>query len=181
MVKIRALAIIGFLAILGSRAVAMSPQEVPAEVKACKTIADDQERLKCFDGLLGATPKPEKSEEGKQANWSIEETKSPTDGTPQVIAANLVGNTVLILRCKEQTTEAAFSTQFNYLGYKSVVSGGWRPLRRRLDFGRQRAVTEDIQAARATCSREAAQVHGRSSLSRLFGQRLTRRTRTWAK
>jgi hypothetical protein len=27
---------------------------------------------------------------------------------------------VLILRCKEQTTEAAFSTQFNYLGYKSV-------------------------------------------------------------
>ena len=62
-----------------------------------------------------------------------------------------------------------------------TVSGGWRPLRRRLDFGRQRAVTEDIQAARATCSREAAQAHGRSSLSRLFGQRLTRRTRTWAK
>jgi hypothetical protein len=27
---------------------------------------------------------------------------------------------VLILRCKEQTTEATFSTQFNYLGYKSV-------------------------------------------------------------
>jgi hypothetical protein len=38
MVKIRALAIIGFLAILGSRAVAMSPQEVPAEVKLCKAI-----------------------------------------------------------------------------------------------------------------------------------------------
>jgi hypothetical protein len=27
---------------------------------------------------------------------------------------------VLILRCKEQTTEAAFSTKYNYLGYKSV-------------------------------------------------------------
>jgi hypothetical protein len=37
-----------------------------------------------------------------------------------VVAANLVGDTVLILRCKDQTTEAAFSTQYNYLGYKSV-------------------------------------------------------------
>jgi hypothetical protein len=27
---------------------------------------------------------------------------------------------ILILRCKNQTTEAAFSTQYNYLGYKSV-------------------------------------------------------------
>src|SRR5262249_48405683 len=57
--------------------------------------------------------------EERQGNWSIDETKS-TDGIPQVVAANLVGDTVLILRCKEQTTEAAFSTQFNYLGYKSV-------------------------------------------------------------
>jgi hypothetical protein len=37
-----------------------------------------------------------------------------------VVAANLVGDTVLVLRCKDQTTEAAFSTQYNYLGYKSV-------------------------------------------------------------
>ena len=37
-----------------------------------------------------------------------------------MVAANLVGDTVLILRCKDQTTEAAFSTQYNYLGYKSV-------------------------------------------------------------
>ena len=36
-------------------------------------------------------------------------------------AANLVGDIVLILRCnKEQSTEAAFSTQYNYLGSKSV-------------------------------------------------------------
>jgi hypothetical protein len=42
------------------------------------------------------------------------------DGSPQVIAANLVNDTVLILRCRDQITEAAFSTQFNYLGYKSV-------------------------------------------------------------
>ena len=53
-------------------------------------------------------------------NWSIDETKSPTDGSPQVVAANLVNDTVLILRCKDQTTEAAFSTQYNYLGNKTV-------------------------------------------------------------
>ena len=58
--------------------------------------------------------------EEKQANWSIDETKSPPDGNPEVVAANLVNDTVLILRCKDQTTEAAFSTQYNYLGYKSV-------------------------------------------------------------
>jgi hypothetical protein len=64
--------------------------------------------------------KAQKPLEEKQANWSIDETKSPTDGSPQVAAANLVNDTVLILRCKDQTTEAAFSTRYNYLGYKSV-------------------------------------------------------------
>jgi len=98
----------------------MSPQEVPAEVKSCKTIADDKERLRCFDSLFGSTPTPQNSPEGMQANWSIDESKSPNDGSPQVVAANLVNDTVLILRCKDQITEAAFSTQFNYLGYKSV-------------------------------------------------------------
>ncbi len=34
----------------------------------------------------------------------------------QVVAANLVGDTVLILRCKEQTTEAAFSTKWQLRG-----------------------------------------------------------------
>ena len=30
-----------------------------------------------------------------------------------MVAANLVGDIVLILRCKDQTTEAAFSTKYN--------------------------------------------------------------------
>jgi type VI secretion system VasI family protein len=107
----------------------MSPQEVPAEVKSCKTIDDDRERLKCFDGLFGGPSKPQnppeerqvkKPPEEKPANWSIDETKSPSDDSPQVVAANLVGDIVLILRCKDQITEAAFSTKYNYLGYKSV-------------------------------------------------------------
>jgi type VI secretion system VasI family protein len=148
MANIRALATAGFLVALGSEAaIAMPPQEVPAEVKSCKAIPDDKERLKCFDGLFGRPSKPQtpleerqmkepaeerqvkepaekkqvkKPPEEKQANWSIDESKSPNDGSPQVVAANLVGDVVLILRCKEQTTEAAFSTQYNYLGYKSV-------------------------------------------------------------
>jgi hypothetical protein len=118
----RALVIIGFLVTLGSEAsIAMSPYDVSAEVKSCKAITEDKERLKCFDKLFSETAKPEAVPAEKQAkNWSIEESKSPTDGSSQVVAANLVGDTVLILRCKDQTTEAAFSTKYNWLGSRSV-------------------------------------------------------------
>jgi hypothetical protein len=120
MANIRALAIIGVLVALGSKAsIAMPPQEVPAEVKSCKAIADDRERLRCFDGLFGGPSKPQNVPQGTQANWSIDETKS-NDGSPRVVAANLVGDIVLILRCKDQITEAAFSTNYNYLGYKTI-------------------------------------------------------------
>ena len=121
MAKIQAFVTIGVLVALSSEAaIAMSLQEIPAEVKSCKAITDDKERLRCFDGLFGSPPKPQNPLEKPQANWSIDETKSPTDGNPQVVAANLVGDTVLILRCQEQTTEAAFSTKYNYLGSRSV-------------------------------------------------------------
>ena len=63
---------------------------------------------------------PQADNPGNEGKWSIEEGKSPTNGSPQVVAANLAGDTVLILRCKDQITEAAFSTKYNYLGYKSV-------------------------------------------------------------
>jgi hypothetical protein len=121
MVTIRALATIGVLVTLGSEAsIAMPPQDIPAAIKSCKAIVDDQERLKCFDGLFSEIPKSQNPPEGAQAKWSVDETKSPTDGSPQVVAANLVNDTALILRCKDQTTEAAFSTKYNYLGSRSV-------------------------------------------------------------
>jgi hypothetical protein len=63
---------------------------------------------------------PQADKPANEENWSIEESNSPTNGSPQVVAANLAGDTVLILRCKDQITEAAFSTKYNYLGYKSV-------------------------------------------------------------
>ena len=60
MANIRPLMAIAFLVTLGSEAaIAMPPQEIPAEVKSCKAIVDDKERLKCFDGLFGETSKPE--------------------------------------------------------------------------------------------------------------------------
>jgi hypothetical protein len=116
----RAIATMIFLVTLASEtSIALSPQDMPAEVKSCKAIPDDKDRLKCFGRLFAETSKPQNPPEGTQAPWSIEETKSP-DGSDQVVAANLVGDVVLILRCKNQITEAAFSTQYNYLGYKSV-------------------------------------------------------------
>jgi hypothetical protein len=121
MVAIRALATIGVLVTLGSEAsIAMPPQDIPAEINSCKAIVGDKERLKCFDGLFGEIPKQQNPPEGAQANWSVDETKSPTDGSSQVVAANLVNDTALILRCKDQTTEAAFSTRYSYLGSRSV-------------------------------------------------------------
>ena len=130
MANIRALAIIGFLVTLGSEAaIAMPPQDIPAEVKSCKAISDDKERLRCFDGLFGGPSKPPKPPEEQQAKSLQKKSRRTGQSTkpnrqlmavPEVVAANLVGDTVLILRCKDQTTEAAFSTQYNYLGYSSV-------------------------------------------------------------
>jgi len=110
--------------LISETSIALSPQDMPAEVKTCKAITNDKDRLQCFDRLFGETPRPPNPSEAAQTNWSIEETKSP-DGSGQVVAANLVGDVVLILRCKNKIAEAAFSMQYNYLGYKSVDVQLW--------------------------------------------------------
>jgi hypothetical protein len=75
---------------------AISPQNLPAEVKAQQAAVENQ------------------------ANWSIDEKRSP-NGNQNVVALNFLGDdAVLILRCKNQTTEAAYSTNVNYLGYQKV-------------------------------------------------------------
>jgi hypothetical protein len=79
----RAVATMSFLVTLCSEtSVALSPQDMPGEVKSCKAIADDKDRLKCFDRLFGEASKPQNPPEGAQSNWSIEEAKSP-DGSAQ--------------------------------------------------------------------------------------------------
>jgi hypothetical protein len=130
MSNVRVVAIVGMLvAICPGDSVAMPPQDLPGEVKACKGIGDDTERLKCFDGLFAGASEPPKSPDKdpmqkpgveKQANWSIDE-KQLADGNQDVVALNFLGDdAVLILRCKSGITEAAYSTNVNYLGYKSV-------------------------------------------------------------
>jgi hypothetical protein len=101
---------------------AVPPQAITEEVKLCKAIPNDQQRLKCFDSLFADKPNQTKPLEksANKDNWSIEESKSSMDGSQQIVAANLVGDAVLILRCKDQTTEAAFSTRYNCLGSRSV-------------------------------------------------------------
>jgi type VI secretion system VasI family protein len=130
MTNVRVIAIIGLLvAICPGDSVAMPPQDVPGEVKACTAIGDDTERLKCFDRLFASPSKPSKPPDKnetqppsaeKQAEWSIDEKQS-SDRNQDVVALNFLGeDAVLILRCKNGVTEAAYSTNVNWLGYLKV-------------------------------------------------------------
>ena len=104
-------AISAYFVILGSTVSnALPTQAVTEDVEACKAISNDQQRLKCFDDLFANKPNPPDAADksASDGNWQIEESQSPTDGSPQVVAANLVGDMVLILRCKDHSTEAAF-------------------------------------------------------------------------
>jgi hypothetical protein len=56
-----------------------------------------------------------------QQAWTIVENKSPTNEGDQLSAAMVVGDAALILRCRDQTTEAAFSTKNTYLGKETVT------------------------------------------------------------
>jgi len=55
-----------------------------------------------------------------RSGWSIIEDKSATGKSAQFSAGIKVGDTWLILRCREQRTEAAFSTEDTDLGEESV-------------------------------------------------------------
>lgn len=102
---------------------AQSVLEIAAGVKFCKTLTDDAQRLKCFDGLFAEKPKsaavPKQSAELK--SWSIEDSKSPIDDSPQVTGI-LAGqnDSVLALRCKEHSTDVLFSKRFTYLGSSPI-------------------------------------------------------------
>ena len=69
MAKIQAFVTIGVLVTLSSEAaIAMSPQEIPAEVKSCKAITDDKERppvLRWFVWLTSQAPKSSRETPGE--------------------------------------------------------------------------------------------------------------------
>ena len=139
MTNVRVIAIVGLLVTIGpEESVAMPPQDIPDGVKACKAIGDNAGRLRCFDGLFSESPEPTKPADSpqarsaspanqtpkptadKQAEWSIDEKQS-SDGHQDVVALNFLGDdAVFILRCKNGITEAAYSTNVNWLGYKNV-------------------------------------------------------------
>ena len=52
-------AISAYFVIFGSTVSnALPPQAITEEVKACKAISNDQQRLKCFDDLFADKPNP---------------------------------------------------------------------------------------------------------------------------
>lgn len=76
----------------------------------CKKIPADDARLKCYDAMF--TDEPAKAAEKQPkapAQWTIADSKSPVDDSPQVMAT-LEGDTpdtMLVIRCMERKTEAA--------------------------------------------------------------------------
>ena len=102
MARIRALSVLGALVLMASAtASAQQTPESQAETHLGEPSAVDN-----------ASPK---------SAWLIAEGKSPTDNSPQFSAGLIVGDAALVLRCREQHTEAAFSTKNTYLGEKSAT------------------------------------------------------------
>ena len=101
---------------------AQSILEFAAGVRFCGTIKDDAQRLKCYDGLSQYIAKPSIATRTPEASpgWSIKETKSSVDGSPQVEAILISDKQQLVLRCREHKTEAVFGGDFTFLGSKPI-------------------------------------------------------------
>jgi hypothetical protein len=129
----------GFLVTLGlGPSIAISPREIPAEVKACKAIADDKGRLACFDRLFAEPVQPQTSPEGEQGHWAIDESKSP-DGNPQVVAANLVETSCSFcdVRIKPPRSRFRHSTITLALNLSTFNCGSMTKIRSRKSGSRQ--------------------------------------------
>jgi hypothetical protein len=103
---------------------AQSMLEIAAGIKFCKTLTDDAQRLKCFDGLFTEKQQPPAAQSQPTMSWSIEESKSPIDDSPQVTGMlhadgstdgpGLTPPTMLVLRCQEKKTEAYLAKPFTF-------------------------------------------------------------------
>jgi hypothetical protein len=112
-------------------AFAQSILETFADVRFCRTLKDDaQRRLNCFDHLFAERlEKPTTSRRPQPPTaWSINESKSPIDDSPQVTGTlktvdddNDILDTALVLRCKEKKTDAIFVQRFTYLGNNGII------------------------------------------------------------
>jgi type VI secretion system (T6SS) VasI/EvfG family protein len=104
-------------------AAAQSVIEIAVGAKFCKTLADNDQRLKCFDSLFADKAAAASPPAAQQLDtWQIEESKSPVDDSPQIVAT-LIGaaapgeiGAVLILRCREHSTGAIFGKPMAFIG-----------------------------------------------------------------
>ena len=81
----RLLPLISFVIMLNS--VATSQVVAPG---SCKAMADDKQRLRCFDLLFGVPAKPQNAPEGAQTNWSVVRwliCAGPRIASPRTMAA----------------------------------------------------------------------------------------------
>lgn len=103
-------------------AFAQSILEFAAGVRFCGTVKDDVQRLKCYDGLSQYISKPSVATRTPEAStgWTIKESKSPVDNSPQVEATLIADKRQLVLRCREQKTEAIFGGEFTFLGSNPI-------------------------------------------------------------
>jgi hypothetical protein len=131
-----ALRLIGLLAVavlliaIPSHSHAQSLLEIAAGLKFCKTLTDDTQRLKCFDSLFTKKEEPPAEKPKTTMGWTIEESKSPIDDSPQITAMlhadgstegiGLTPPAALVLRCKEKQTEAYFAKLFAFLGTDAI-------------------------------------------------------------
>jgi hypothetical protein len=103
-----------------SAASAQSILEAVAGLKFCRTLKDDGQRLKCFDGIIVDAPaaNPAAGKLDAEITWAVDENKSPLDDSPQVSASlsNAKADAALVLRCREKKTEAIFSKMLGFLG-----------------------------------------------------------------
>lgn len=128
-----AAAVATVLLIVAAPARSQSVLELAVGIKFCTTLTDDAQRLKCFDGLFAQKSEPaDKGDKGSTElapNWSITESKSPLDDSPEVTASLPDDQTLLALRCKEHQTEVIFAARGTYLGSQPIkmlirVNGG---------------------------------------------------------
>ncbi len=89
-------------------------------LQICKKTKEDTARLKCYDAIFDAMEAAKKTPETPapvtKQDWQIEESKSPIDDSPQVTAMlpSTDGAGLLVLRCKEHSTEAAIAPKGLY-------------------------------------------------------------------
>ena len=69
----RLVATIGLVVTFGAgTSGAIWPQDMATEIKSCKAMADEKQRLRCFDRLFGVPANSQSPPEGAKDNWSIE-------------------------------------------------------------------------------------------------------------